>query len=105
MNLHMDTTTFFQLAEVGGMLVLATLFVVMIKSDVKVLKVQLDGITDNLRVLNSSFARLSDVLSATAVQDSKISRLEEDIRELRHGRGFVREDSVSGEYNRVGKVK
>lgn len=93
----MEMTPLFQIAQIGGMIVLATLFVVMIKSDVKVLKVQMDSITDNLKVLNNSFTKLSEVLSEAARQDVRITRCEEDIREMRHGRGFVRDD-VSGEY-------
>jgi hypothetical protein len=99
----MELNSLFQLGQLAGMVVLATLFVVMIKADVKVLKVQMNGITDNLKILNNSFTKLSDVISQTAVQDNRISRLEEDIREMRHGRGFVQD--VGGEYSARGKVK
>ena len=111
----MDMSTLFQLGQIGGMLVLATLFIVMIKADVKVLKaqmdglgkvikVQTDGIAENLKILNNSFSQLSEVLSRSAVQDSRLTRVEEDIRELRHGRGFVQRE-IDGEYTTRGKVK
>ena len=99
----MELTTIFQLFQLGGMLVLATLFIVMIKADVRILKVQMNGIADNLKILNTAFTKLSEVLSQTAVQDNRISRAEEDIRELRHGRGFVQD--VTGEYTARGKVR
>lgn len=98
----LDAQTTFQLLQCLAIIVLAVLFVVMIKADVKVLKVQMEGITDNLKILNNSFSKLSDVLSATAVQAQRISRVEEDIRELRHGRGFVQ--AIQGEWNVKGQT-
>lgn len=98
----METSTLLQICQVAGLLVVAVVFVVMIKSDVKVLKVQMDSMTENLKILNNSFSKLSDVLSATAVQAQRISRVEEDIRELRHGRGFVQ--AIQGEWNAKGQA-
>ena len=100
----MELNSLFQLGQLVAMFVLATIFVVMIKADVKILKVQMDGIADNLKILNSAFTKLSDVLSQTAVQDNRISRVEEDVRELRRGRGFIQEEVV-GEYTSRGKVR
>ena len=82
--------------------VIGTVFVVMIKSDVKVLKVQMNGLSDNLKILNNSFDKLSEVLSRSAVQEQRIGRIEEDMRELRHGKGFVMAE-INGEYSREGK--
>lgn len=33
--------------------------------------------------------RLGDVLTTLAVQQTRLERLEQDIREMKHGRGFV----------------
>lgn len=33
--------------------------------------------------------KLGDVLTAIAVQGTRIDRMEDDIREIRHGRGFI----------------
>lgn len=93
----MEISSLFQLGQLVVSIVLATVFVVMIKADVKVLKVQMSGITDNLKIL-------SDVLSKSAVQDNRLSRCEEDIREMRKGRGFI-QDEANGEYTTRGKVK
>jgi hypothetical protein len=98
----MEMTVIYQIGQLIGMVILATIFVVMIKSDVKILKVQMDGMNDNLKLLNSSFTKLSEVLSKSEVQENRISRAEEDIRELRHGRGFVQQD-INGEYGSRGK--
>jgi cell division protein FtsL len=99
----MEMASLWQLAQILGMIILAALFVIMIKADVRVLRVQMDGITENLKILNNSFSKLSDVLSEAAVQNSRIARAEEDIRELRHGRGFVR-NGIEGEWGSGGKV-
>ena len=39
--------------------------------------------------LKKETKKLGDVLTAIAVQGTRIGRVEEDIRELKHGRGFV----------------
>jgi len=40
---------------------------------------------------------LSSVVSKMALTDLRLSNVEQDIRELKHGRGFVRE-AIEGEY-------
>lgn len=84
-----------QIAQILGPAIIATVFILMIKADVKILSVRMDGIIDNLKVLNGSFGKLSDILTSVAVQDQRISGIEEDMRELKHGRGFV---DITGEY-------
>lgn len=90
-----------QVFQVIGPVVIATIFIVMIKADVKIVSVKLEGITENLKVLNRSFDKLGDILTKVAVQDQRIANLESDIKELRHGRGFI---SIDGEYRSIGKV-
>ena len=100
----MELSTAYQVGQLLAMVILATLFVVMIKADVKVLRVQMDGINENLKVLNTSFTKLSEVLSKSDVLETRLCRAEDDIRELRHGRGFVQRD-VNGEYEQYGKTR
>lgn len=90
-----------QVSQIVGPAVVATVFIIMIKSDVKILGVRMDGIIQNLKVINNSFDKLSDVLTKVAVQDNRINGIEEDIRELKHGKGFI---GIDGEYTRKGKV-
>jgi uncharacterized protein (DUF3084 family) len=47
---------------------------------------------------------LGDILTQLAVQRTEIVAVQEDIRELRHGRGWVR-DAINGEYDNKGKTK
>lgn len=91
-----------QIAQLIGPFIVAAGFIFMIKADVRVLGIKLEGMNANLAVLNNSFEKLGSILTSVAVQDQRILGLEEDIRELKHGRGFV---SVDGEYKKAGKVK
>lgn len=90
----METTAVLQLLQFVGYAVVATVFIVMIKADVKVIKVQMDGITENLKTLNS-------LLTKVAVQDNRINSIEDDIRDMKHGKGFI---NVNGEWMNKGKV-
>ncbi len=46
--------------------------------------------------------KVGDVIIKMAVADTRIANLENDIRELRHGKGFI---SVNGEYDKRGKIR
>lgn len=46
----------------------------------------------------------SGLITAFAVQNNRLNNVEGDIRELRHGRGFVK-DGINGEWNNEGKIK
>jgi hypothetical protein len=100
----MEMTSMFQIGQIVGMIILAALFVIMIKADVKILRVEMKAISKNLELLNTAFSQLSQVLSRSDVADTRIARLEEDVRDLRHGRGFIQDD-VNGEYGPRGKIK
>lgn len=97
----MDLTTLIQILQVVGYVIVATIFIVMIKADVKVIKVQMDGITSNINILNNSFSKVSEVLTRIAVQDQRMLNVEEDIKELKHGKGFV---GINGEWGKGGKI-
>jgi len=62
---------------VGGLYALAT-----IKSNVGLLKTEVSE-------MQSEIKKISEVLINQADQNRRIIHLEEDVRELRHGRGFV----------------
>lgn len=51
--------------------------------------------------LKNETKKLGDVLTQIAVQQTRIERLENDLRELRHGRGFV-QAAVNREYGANG---
>lgn len=62
---------------VGGLFALAT-----IKSNVNSIKIEVNEMQTEIK-------KIGDVLINQADQNRRIIHLEEDVRELRHGRGFV----------------
>ena len=62
----------------GGILVMITL-----RSDVANMKTEMKGIQAEVK-------KIGDVLITQADQNRRILHLEEDLRELKHGEGFVR---------------
>jgi len=73
---------------IGGLYALAT-----IKSNVGLLKTEVGEMQIEIK-------KISDVLINQADQNRRIIHLEEDVRELRHGRGFVQGPrGIDREYN------
>lgn len=71
----------------GGLIVFITL-----KNTVANIKDDVVGIQNELK-------KLADVITRMAVTDVRLTNLEQDIRELRHGRGFVQnERGIDREY-------
>ena len=69
-----------------GMIVTFTV----LRTTVAQLKIEVSEIKDDVRALNK-------VVIELAVTDRRLTAAEEDIRELRHGRGFIRE-ALQGEW-------
>lgn len=72
----------------GGLLVLVKL-----NNSVTVLK------TD-VALMQREIVKIGDVLTKLAVTETRLSNIEQDIRDLRHGDGFIRDrrNSIDGEY-------
>jgi hypothetical protein len=68
----------------GGLMVLITL-----RGDVANMKSEVGGIQLEIK-------KISDILIAQADQNRRILHLEEDVRELRHGHGFIQTRGVAG---------
>lgn len=60
-----------------------------VKSDVRMVKHDLHSLNDKVSMMGEAWIRMGDVLTKVAVQDERLNRVEEDMRELRHGNGFV----------------
>jgi len=54
------------------------------------LKNRISGITNDIVDMKQELKKVGDVLVKMAVTDQRVANLERDIRELRHGDGFVR---------------
>jgi len=88
------TITFGNIIEItsivgGGLVVLFKMnsSVVMLKADVS--------------MMQKEIIKIGDVLTKLAVADTRLNNIERDIRELRHGEGFIRGNfnrSVDAEY-------
>ena len=61
-----------------------------VKADVRVVKHDLHMLNDKVSIMGEAWIKMGDVLTKVAVQDERLNRVEEDMRELRHGDGFVR---------------
>ena len=60
-----------------------------VKSDVRIVKHDLHSLNDKVSMMGEAWIRMGDVLTKVAVQDERLNRVEEDMRELRHGEGMV----------------
>jgi hypothetical protein len=63
------------------------------------LKNTVTNIKDDVAGMQLELKKLADVVTRMAVTDVRLTNLEQDIRELRHGRGFVQgERGLDHEY-------
>lgn len=70
---------------VGGFAVLITL-----KNNVAALKVDVEAMQTEIKKLGEILINLADIRGEIRVLGSRVTSAEQDIRELRHGEGFVR---------------
>jgi len=97
----MDLSALLQIAQIVAYLLGAAFFVMMLRADIRVLRHDMASLTFRQDALSEAFSQLTNILTKVAVQDTRIASIEEDIRELRHGRGFIKGDhGVDGEYAR-----
>lgn len=68
----------------GGVLVLLTL-----KADVSALKADGRAMREDFGEMQTEIKKIGEVLITQADQNRRIMHLEDDLRELRHGRGWV----------------
>lgn len=94
-----DLSVVLQLAQLIGYVVASAVFVIMIKADIKILRNDFKIMKTVQETANIHISELSKALTIIAVQDSRLKGLEEDFRDLKHGRGFVR---IEGEYSSLG---
>ena len=64
------------------------------------LETGVDGIQAEIRKLVEAIGKIADMRGDIRVLDTRVLSAEQDIRELRHGKGFIRDrrDAVDGEY-------
>jgi hypothetical protein len=84
------TITIGNVVEIGTIITGGAITFVLLKATVIQLKSEVTELKTDVRALNK-------VVIELAVTDRRLMALEEDIRELRHGRGFVHK-ALDGEY-------
>jgi hypothetical protein len=90
------TITVGNMIEIGSILGAGVLLLVTLKSDVSALKTNTVDLRVDFVEMQTEIKKIGDVLIAQADQNRRILHLEEDVRELRHGRGFVRTATAGG---------
>lgn len=61
-----------------------------IKSDIKILRVDLKHLEAQQASLADAFKQLGGILTQIALQDSRLGMMEKSLDEIRHGDGFIR---------------
>jgi len=77
---------------IGGIWVLVS-----IKSDVGNVKVDVVLMQSEIKKLGDILVKIADMRGEIRVLDSRVAAAESDIREIRHGKGFIRE-AITREY-------
>ncbi len=87
------TITIGNIIEISTILVGGTIVFTNVRGSVKHLKAEVVEMKLDIRALNK-------IVIEMAVADRRLSDAEQDIRDLRHGRGFIR-DAIEGEWPKL----
>lgn len=93
----MELTTYLQIAQLAAYVTSIIVFIVLMKADIKIIKHDVRVIQSRADSQSESLKTITATLATVAAQDIRINHIEEDVRELRHGKGFV-----TGPYTRHG---
>ncbi len=66
-----------------------------------VMRQSVSNLKDDMTDMKTEIKKVGEVLITLAVTTNRLDNVENDIRELRHGRGFIRDrsnDGLNGEY-------
>lgn len=66
-----------------------TTFIWTMKGDINIVKNDIYYLQEGLKSLTEAFRQLGKVLTAVAVQDTRITMIEKKLDELAHGRGYI----------------
>ena len=87
--MRMDLSTALSIAQIVAYLVGAAFFIIMLRADIRILRHDMASLKLRQDAVNETLSQLTTVLTKVAVQDTRITAVEEDMRELRHGDGYV----------------
>ena len=83
------TITIGNLIETGSIIGGGILALMQMSTKISVLHVDFDGVKEDIVDMKVEIKKVNDILVRMNAADLRIGRAEEDIRELRHGSGFV----------------
>ena len=92
-----------QTVTVGNLIEILTIFIGGVVGFLS-LKGTVGQLSGDVTELKADIKALNKIVISMAVADQRITAAEQDIRELRHGRGFVRE-SIEREYPAMAKAR
>lgn len=80
-------STILQIAQVIVYVAGAILFVVMIKAEMKIVVHDVRALQAQQLLLGNALNNMSNTLTQVAVQDNRINHIEDDLRDLKNGKG------------------
>jgi hypothetical protein len=84
------TITIGNIVEIGSILLGGIAVLWTLKSDVKTLKRDFVAIQDEIKKLGDILVNLADIRGDIKALSARVSMAEQDIREMKHGDGFVK---------------
>ncbi len=95
------TVTFGNIIEIGTIIIGGIAVLVTLKNNVAVLKSDVTGMQNEIKKIGEILIKMADMRGEMKMLEARQAAAEQDIRELRHGEGFIRGNfnrSVDGEY-------
>lgn len=78
-----------QLGQLVAYITSAILFVIMMKADMKIIAHDIKSLKEQHKTINDSILAMSNTLATMSTQDIRLLHLEEDVRGLKRGDGFI----------------
>lgn len=87
---HIDSISLGNILTIFSVVGSAIALLYSVKSEVSVVKNDIDYLKESHKTLTEAFNQLGKILTQVAVQDQRINMLEKRVDELSHGDGFVK---------------
>lgn len=94
-----DLQTSVQLGQLAFYIVSGLYFIITLKGDIRVVNTTIEMLEKRGDSHSAKLNILTEAFTKLAVQDNRLKNIEDDIKDLKHGKGFV-----TGEYDRHGNL-
>lgn len=96
----MDLAIWLQIGQIAALVIGAAIYIIFIKADFKILKNSNEAnftiVRNDMNIMklradsqSETLKQLTAILTTVAVQDNRLNNLEDDIREMKHGKGYI----------------